>query len=576
MKPALPRTRAKVTYTARVAAARLAPVQIKTHSPAPRNRIQAQTRPDSVHWQAAWNNELDHLESIGAISYVPRSSVPAGTKLLPTKQFMTLKTDADGAPSRYKPRCVVRGDLQRPHVHFDPDYVSVATAERDSIRLLCSIASSELPSMADLDHVDIHAAFPHERADPHQLMFIIQPLRFDGTQKYPGLVGRLDGNVYGTKQGSRVFGDGLADHLVSHGFRRAQSDRCIFTTTFNDQPLILLIVTDDFLIFGTPEGVRHAKSTINKKYRTTDSGAATKFNGWKIERSASRLKLSQPELAQAVVDSANMTNCNSAPTPYYNKTDLSKRFEHEEALDLKVYPYRHILGMLRHLADCTRPDLAFIVGVLAESQADPALRHWQAIKRVLRYVKGTIHHGISYSNQKNDDGTKQSHIEVYTATKPCPKKNQLTAYADADFAECRDTRRSRTGFVHFLNGGPVAWCARKQKSVVLSTMEAEYIALSQCTHHTISLRTRLQELNVQQGRTLMFCDNQPAERIATGAVTTPKRKYIDVHAHNVAERHATKDIKVTHIPSRDQLADFFTKLLPQPEFLRQSTRIMTS
>ena len=141
-----------------------------------------------------------------------------------------------------------------------------------------------------------------------------------------------------------------------------------------------------------------------------------------------------------------------------------------------VYPYAEVVGSLLYLSVCTRPDIAQAVGALARHVGKPTMRHWLALKGVLRYLAGTQDYGL-----------------VFTGS-----KSSLEVYCDVDYAGDPDTRRSTTGYVFIMYGGVVSWSSRLQPSVALSTAEAEHMAAAAATKEALWLRTLLKDLESQQ------------------------------------------------------------------------------
>lgn len=204
--------------------------------------------------------------------------------------------------------------------------------------------------------------------------------------------------------------------------------------------------------------------------------------------------------------------------------------------------------MLRYIADCTRPDIAFITGSLARHTKDPSIRHWQALQHVARYLRGTSTHGLHFR------GTSDT----------------LQAFADADFANCTDKRQSTMGNLLYYAGTPVSWCSRRIKTVVVSTCGAEYISNSKSGEHVVWLRSLLQEMTGIKNTppTPLFNDNSAAEDVAKARSQTRRSKYIDIRWHHIRDLIARKLLNVVHIPSAELVADALTKCLYAPAFLR--------
>ena len=170
------------------------------------------------------------------------------------------------------------------------------------------------------------------------------------------------------------------------------------------------------------------------------------------------------------------------------------------------------------------------------------IEHWKAAKRVLRYLKGTINVGLTYKS----DG------------------QPIKGYVDADWGGCIEDRRSHTGYLFLLNGSPISWDSRKQKTVALSTIEAEYMAMSECAKESVYLQRFLHELGFNDLAVLtMYCDNRSAIKLAENPVYHSRSKHIDIRHHFVRDMLKDKLFIVKHIATENQVADFLTKGLPK-------------
>jgi hypothetical protein len=191
----------------------------------------------------------------------------------------------------------------------------------------------------------------------------------------------------------------------------------------------------------------------------------------------------------------------------------------------------------------TRPDISFAVGLLAHFQSNPGPAHWRAMIHILGYIKGTLNYRITYS-------------KVEGGLKPI-------GFVDADYAGDYDTRRSTSGYVFMMAGGPVSWSSHRQPTVALSTMEAEYMALTRSAQNALWIHNSLVEINLPQSLpATIHCDNTSAIALTQSTKGHTRAKHIDIWYHYIRERVADGDIKVTHIPSSENIADIFTKPLP--------------
>ena len=216
-------------------------------------------------------------------------------------------------------------------------------------------------------------------------------------------------------------------------------------------------------------------------------------------------------------------------------------------------PFRELVGSLMFAACVSRPDIAYAVNMISKYLSCYSNEHWLAAKRILRYVKETVDYGILY------DGSNEL---------------PLTGYSDSDFAGDRDDRRSTTGYVYVLAGGAVSWTSQRQRIVALSTTEAEYIAASQATKEAIWLRRLLFDLGFDSdGPTELSVDNQGAIKLTKNDEFHKRTKHIDVRYHFVREKVANEDISISYVPSKENLADIFTKALPRDYFASLRTKL---
>ncbi|GJR30912.1 hypothetical protein Tco_1107144 [Tanacetum coccineum] len=185
--------------------------------------------------------------------------------------------------------------------------------------------------------------------------------------------------------------------------------------------------------------------------------------------------------------------------------------------------FRSMVGSLMYLT-ASRPNLVFAVCMCARYQASPTKKHLEALKRVFRYLKGTINWGLWY---------------------PKDTAMVLTAYADADHAGCQDTQRSTSGSAQFLGDKLVSWSSKKQKSIAISTTEAEYIAMSGCCAQILWMSAMA-----------LCCNN----------VQHSRSKHIDIQHHFIREQDEKRVVKLYFVTTDYQLADIFTKALQRERF----------
>ena len=170
---------------------------------------------------------------------------------------------------------------------------------------------------------------------------------------------------------------------------------------------------------------------------------------------------------------------------------------------------------------------------------EPTSVHWQMMKRILRYLKGTINLGIMYQRDINPE---------------------LIAYSDSDYAGDIDTRQSTSGYVSLKNGAPIAWKSKKQEIAAQSTVEAEYVALFYATQDVVWIRNLLKELREKDQRaTIIFEDNQASIKISENPVHHPRTKHISTKYHFTREMIKNGQVQLQFCPTEMMIADVLTK-----------------
>ncbi|XP_046861998.1 secreted RxLR effector protein 161-like [Xenia sp. Carnegie-2017] len=208
-----------------------------------------------------------------------------------------------------------------------------------------------------------------------------------------------------------------------------------------------------------------------------------------------------------------------------------------------------MIECLTYVSTATRPDLANAVGILARYMSRPGMEHFKGVKRVLRYTKGTINHGL-----------------VFKANE---EKQMIIGYSDADWGNDLDTRRSISGYVFQIKGSTVSWCSKRQTGIARSSTEAEYVALSLATQEIVWLKKLLQDVNVRSEKSLViYEDNQGAIELSKNAKFPNRTKHIDIAFHFIREKVGNGSIDAKYCPTDQMLADIMTKSLSKEKFIK--------
>jgi hypothetical protein len=272
-----------------------------------------------------------------------------------------------------------------------------------------------------------------------------------------------------------------------------------------------------------------------------DLGELHHFLGMHVQRQGSGLFLSQRQYMLEILDRAGMAECKPSSTP----VTVSPKLAADGPPVQDPSDYRSIAGALQWLT-FMRPDIAYAVQQVCLYMHDPREPHLAALKRILRYARGTLDLGLLLQPSTNGD---------------------LTVYSDADWAGCPDTRRSTSGYAVFLGDNLVSWSSKRQNTVSRSSAEAEYRAVANGVAEATWLRQLLFELHAPPRRaTLVYCDNVSAVYMSSNPVQHQRTKHIEIDLHFVRERVAIGDVRVLHVPTSAQYADIFTKGLPSSLF----------
>ena len=250
--------------------------------------------------------------------------------------------------------------------------------------------------------------------------------------------------------------------MMSHGYTRTTPDHCVFTRKYSDDDfIILLLYVDDMLIIGhDPSKIDKLKRELSKSFAMKDLGPVKHILGMKIsrDRKNEKLWLSQESYIEKVLERFNMSKAKAVCSPLAGHFKLSSKQCPTSEKDMKEMgkvPYASVVGSLMYAMVCTRSDIAHAVGVVSRFLSNPGKEHWEAVKWILRYLRGTSRMCLCFGSGE-------------------PK---LDGYTDSDMAGDVDTRKSISGFLMTFAGGAVSWQSKLQKCVAISTTEVEYIAI---------------------------------------------------------------------------------------------------
>lgn len=529
---------------------------------------EAMNRPEADKWRKAAEDEITALRLNQTWDLIP---LPAGCHAIGSKWVFKRKMKSDGTIERYKARFCAKGFSQEEGIDYNETFAPVVKYK--SLRIILALAA-ELDY--ELKQMDVVTAFLNAKIK--ETVYMKQPEGFEIGER--DMVCKLNKTLYGTKQAPHEWNEALNGFIVSMGFNRCVSDTCVYVKkSATGNIIIISIFVDDILsAYATEDSNewKDYKALFMKKFEMKDMGDVEWILGMRVRRNRQKreLKLDQQQYLQKVIERFRMTQGNPAPTPEQTGIKLSKSHcpsSEDDKQYMRSVPYRSAVGSLLYAAIGTRPDIAHAVNEVSKYMSDPGVTHWQAVKRILRYLKGTLELGLTFTGSLN---------LVELKNHPIHNQIQLHAYSDADWAGDKDDRKSTTGYIIQMNNSTVSWGSKKQKTVALSSAEAEYMAIGATAQEAKWVSQLLSEIfitgTIDEGHkpVIIYTDNQSALAISKNDLYHDRTKHIDLRHHFIRQGIKEGLYEIRWISTTDQLADMFTKGLGTLQFARLRQNVM--
>ena len=494
--------------------------------------------PQREEWKEACSKEMDNLRKHNVYNLVPLSSVPKGEKILGTKFVFKKKLDG-----RFKARLVVGGHRQEPGQDYGRSYAPVCRI--GSIRITCAIGCHNNWPIYQLDVV---GAFLNALCDRDVYVRPAPGTSAKNSATGEPMVYKLERSLYGLSQSPALWNDTLNESLTVFGWKRTQSDPCVYVYTSGNIIVILTVYVDDILITGGDQQlVDQKKKELTDRFEMTDMGEVKRILGIDVQRDYEQgtLAISQEHYVNTLLERFGMQEANPVSTPGYG-AEISTNQPQDQILgstDKKIY--QSMTGSILYLAQCTRFDLSYAALQLSKACSNPAQVNMTAAKHVLRYLRGNPVLPIVY------------------------KRGQfrLAAFTDSSFGANPDNGRSTTGYLFFLAGGPISYGAKTQTLTAQSTVEAEIQALSYSAREAVYISNFMTELNFKTfGSVPINSDSTGALTVAGNAMHSQRTKHVALRYFFIRELVLRGQITLHHRPSEHQLADIATKYLPKHRF----------
>nr|CCA21616.1 putative polyprotein [Albugo laibachii Nc14] len=475
---------------------------------------------DAVQWRKAIASELKSLNEMKTWILVDR---PYGQKLIGCKWVFAIKRDGHGSIQRYKARLVAQGLRQTAGVDYNGTYSPVASIS--SIRVFLSLCDQ---LGYEVRQYDVDTAFINGYLNENVYMW--PP---PGIQVRPGQVCKLQRSLYGSEQASAVWYKTISKVFRKLNFKQYASYSCIFSREEQRNFVYIALYVDDmFIPAKSTQEIEGISSALEKTFTSKKLGTARFILGMELAHNINErlIKLSQEGCSKRLDEKFGQEH--SAPN---------------EDANMKNKPYRSLVDSLLYKAMSTRTDVAFAVCELSRFLEKPYLAHWNAGIRVLRYLKTTSKLGLVFNSSNGNLA--------------------IEAYSDSGWGGSRDDRRSTSGIMVMVNGTPVVYKSRLQKSVALSSAEAEYMAMSMCGANILWVKQILLEMGHPfEGPIQLFVDNQSAIAIPRNDRYQSRAKHIDIRHHFIREHVKFGNIELEYITTKLQLADFLTKAVATKHF----------
>jgi len=511
---------------------------------------QAMRSDDRAEWLVSADAEIRKLEAQD--TWVEDLKSNATNPIIPGMWTLRYKRTPDGTLKKRKSRYVLRGDLMSNFEGRD-NFAPVASWTTVRSFLVLSAVTHRVTCTIDFSNAFVQSPLPKD--DPVWM----HPPRGYKCKNGPDWCLKLKKSLYGHKVAPLMWYNYIATYFGKLGLHKSTFDPCLW---FGTDIMLVQYVDDCGISAAKQSTIDDFVAALRKEgLALTQEESFSEFLGIEFQESKEgKFHMTQGGLIKKVLQAAGMSDCNPNSTPAaVAPVGADKDGEPME----ETWNYRAIVGMLLYLSGNSRPDIAFAVSQVARFSNNPKKSHATAIKMILRYLKGTMDKGTMV------DPIKDLH------------DLQLHLYVDADFAGLfkreddwdPNSVKSRTGYIIFLNRWPIVWKSQLQTHILLSTMEAEYLALSTALKVLLPLKWLIQEMLIKLNdsrltntkiHATVFEDNQSAYTLATTHRITNRTKYLLSKFHWFWSHK--DEFKIVPCSTHDMLADGCTKPLSCDKF----------
>lgn len=520
----------------------------------PNTLKQALKSAESQQWIQASLKELRQLLQKGTFRFIPRSLLKK--KPITCRWVLKRKLNQKGQVSKFKARLVTRGFQQVPGVDYTETFAS--TSIPPTWRILLALAARLDWEIEQIDFVgaflngdieeDLYMDFPPGLEDllkaDSSLKDLLEQYGWNPDQNQ---VIKVVKALYGLKQSPRQWQTKLRNLLESLDFRPLISDSAVYYS--RKWGIFIVSYVDDCLLFGpSMKAISTLKKCLNKAFEIEDLGAAAFFLGVEIlrDRQNRTLWITQRQYITAALQHFGLIDAATVSIPL--QPGLLSPSQPTKALSWsEIKEFQSLNGTAMYAMLESRPDIAFTVQFLSRHMQQPAKQHLTAAKSQFRYLKGTINYGLRL-------GGKDESLEPI-------------AYSDSDFAGCKTTAKSTFGYLIYCCGGVTSWKSKRSSTIALSTLEAEYNAITEATREVLWARGLYSEIQRPiTGPTPLYSDSQNAISTSKDPKHHGRTKHTLVHFEFVRSKVAEGLLAISYLETSKMPADGLTKPLPAPKF----------
>uniref|UniRef100_A0A7S4DI59 Integrase catalytic domain-containing protein n=1 Tax=Lotharella globosa TaxID=91324 RepID=A0A7S4DI59_9EUKA len=572
--------------------------------PTPRSFREALSSAHAQQWHAAIQKEYKQMDDLNVWVEIDSRKIPIDERVvMPVVPAFRIKNDANGELTKFKFRICGDGSRQIEGLQFKETYAPTVSA--DTFRWFCAVVVQLGWKTLSFD---ISGAFLHSPVE--ETIYIKPPYLYNLKNDSSHTWLLLKRSLYGLKQAGRNFYNLLSSKMQQLGYTCSKADRCMFFREFTQGKLILILFHVDDGAAGADDlaPIRADLQLLERFFGLTVT-PLTYFLGLRLDWEHDSLRISVDNYIADLAKRFNMDNANPVQIPHSPGVDLIK---HEEDLPKeKKSLYLQLVGCLIYAMTTCRPDIAWVVSRLSIFMSCPHYTHIKAARRVIAYLLSTRDKGLHYQKLEHDfksDESDQSKIS----------KLSHVGYFDADFAGCKVTRRSHTGFLLFHSGCLTAYKSNRHDGVALSSYGSETIAASEITRKAMFQRKLVKEIldskkretehpptkinrksllyrehplfrsmgkkrkpfnlsldDVAQSSVELIGDNHASiKAIKSGNYSSSRSKHMEVKFMHMHEEHLKGTVLFQTTPSKDNPADLLTKPVTKDIFLKHVGKLV--